>query len=149
MIIKCLGAFLATMTLSVAFDAPKKYLIHAGAAGALNWGIYLVFEEWTGDVVLATFFATAILTFVSQIMARIWKAPSTMFLIPAVIPLVPGAGMYRIAYSLIYESGREAMSHAYETLLIAGAIALGIFVVDMFFRNKMLRNKVTGEAERK
>ena len=143
MIIRCLGAFLATAALSVVFEAPKKFLLQAGAAGALSWGIYLYIESVTGEMVVATFIATAILTLISQTMARIWKAPSTMFLIPAVIPLVPGSGMYHVAYSFIYESREKALDYAYETLLVAGAIALGIFVVDMFFRNKMLKQNIS------
>ena len=139
MIIKCLGAFLASIAFSVIFEAPKKYLIHAGVAGALSWGIYLMMESHVNDVVLSTFVATAILTFISHLMARIWKAPSTMFLIPAIIPLVPGSGMYHVGYSLIYENRAAAVNYAYETLLTAGAIALGIFVIDMLFRNKMLQ----------
>ncbi|MDD2980120.1 MAG: threonine/serine exporter family protein [Hespellia sp.] len=139
MIIKCLGAFLATAALSVAFEAPKKYLLHAGVAGALSWGIYLVILGASKDVVMATFVATAVLTLISHIMARIWKAPVTMYLIPAVIPLVPGSGMYHVAYSLIYENKSAAANYGYETILLAGAIALGIFVVDMVFRNNMLQ----------
>ncbi|MDD3367833.1 MAG: threonine/serine exporter family protein [Lachnospiraceae bacterium] len=141
MILKMIGAFLATAALSVVFEAPRKYILHAGIAGAMSWGIYLAVMEWKSNAVIATFVATAILTLISHTMAVICKAPVTMFLIPAVIPLVPGAGMYRVAYSLLYENGPAAAMYGYQTLQLAGAIAFGIFFIDVLFRNRQLLHR--------
>ena len=61
-------------------------------------------------------------------------AVATMFLIPGIIPIVPGGGMYRIIFSMLYETSAEAATNFYNTLLMAGAIALGIFTIDTLFR---------------
>jgi len=56
-----------------------------------------------------------------------------MFLIPGVIPLVPGAGMYQIVQSIIDNEVDRTSFYFFQTLQMAGAIALGIFVIDTFF----------------
>ena len=78
--------------------------------------------------------ATLCIAFTAQVLARYKRVPATMFLIPGIIPIVPGGGMYRIIWSMLYETSTQAAEHFYETLLMAGAIAMGIFTVDTFFR---------------
>lgn len=137
MLLKCLGAFIATASFSVVINAPKKYIPYAGITGALGWGIYLSILSQTQNKVLANFIATLLVAVTAHMMARIFKAPVTIFLIPGVIPLVPGFGMYRIVSSTIYATWNEASYYLFETLQMAGAIALGIFVVDTIFRKSL------------
>ena len=68
--------------------------------------------------------------FGDHILARIKKAPVTVFLIAGILPTVPGAGIYRTVYYLI--QGDQALSTHYliSTLHTAGAIALAIFITD-------------------
>ena len=57
------------------------------------------------------------------------KAPVILFLLGGILPLVPGVGIYRAVYNIIY--GTESASGVLiETLLITGAIALAIFIMD-------------------
>lgn len=68
-----------------------------------------------------------------QIFARVLKAPVTIFVIPGILPLVPGAGMFRIAHSVIRSDGMTSY-YIIQTLIVAGMIALSIMVVDSIFR---------------
>ncbi|MHB8130148.1 MAG: threonine/serine exporter family protein [Mobilitalea sp.] len=133
MIIQGISAFIATAAFSVIFYLPKKYIIHAGMAGCFGWFLYLIMMEFHGDKVLAIFVATLIVALTAHILARIYKTPVTMFLIPGVIPLVPGAGMYQIVQSIIDNEVDRTSFYFFQTLQMAGAIALGIFVIDTFF----------------
>lgn len=134
MLLQGISAFFATAAFAVLFYLPKKYIIHAGMAGSFCWFIYLLVQEFTGDKILATFIATLIVAFISHILARIYKTPVTMFLIPGVICLVPGAGMYQIVISFLDSTVDKTAYYFFETLQMAGAIALGIFIVDTLFR---------------
>ncbi len=134
MIIQGISAFFATAAFSVLFYLPKKYIIHAGMTGSFGWFIYLLLMEFHGDKVLANFIATLIVALTSHILARVYKTPVTMFLIPGIIPMVPGAGMYQIVQSIIDNSVDRTAYYFFETLQMAGAIALGIFIMDTFFR---------------
>jgi uncharacterized membrane protein YjjB (DUF3815 family) len=134
MMIQGISAFFATAAFSVIFYIPKKYIIHAGIAGSFGWFIYLILMKLQGDRVLANFVATLIVALTAHVLARIYKTPVTMFLIPGVIPLVPGAGMYHIVQSIIDNTVDQTSYYFFETLQMAGAIALGIFIIDTFFK---------------
>jgi len=134
MIIQVISAFFATAAFAVLFFLPKKYIIQAGVTGSIGWFIYLILMEITSDKVWATFAATLIIALTSHILARIYKTPVTMFLIPGVIALVPGAGMFQIVQSIIENEVDNTAYYFLQTLQMAGAIALGIFIIDTFFR---------------
>ena len=87
-------------------------------------------QNLTHSTLQATFFSILAMAFLSHILARIKKAPVTVFLIAGILPTVPGAGIYRTVYYLI--QGDQALSTHYliSTLHTAGAIALAIFITD-------------------
>lgn len=72
----------------------------------------------------------------SHIFARWKKAPVTLFLIPGLLPLVPGIGMYRMVYCFLLEDNGGSMASYYfvYTLQMAGMIAIAIFITDTFFK---------------
>lgn len=134
MIIKVIGAFLAIFMFAILLETPKKYLWCAGVVGAVGWLSYLI-SELVGVTELVAIFISAItISLVSHVFARIFKVPVTLFLIPGILPTVPGAGMYRIVYYIL--EGDKAMTSHYliTTLETAGAIAIAIFIMDSIFR---------------
>lgn len=134
MIVKVVGAFIAIAGFAIMLETPKRYVGYAGIVGAIGWLMYLVCLEGDIGEVMATFLSAAAVSVVSHIFARIFKVPVTVFLVAGILPTVPGVGMYRIAYSVI--SGNSEMTAYYlmSTLELAAAIAIGIFVVDAFFK---------------
>ena len=69
---------------------------------------------------------------VSHILARVLKSPVTTILIPAILTIVPGAGMYETVYCLFISDTQQAISNLVSTIGAAGAIAISIFFVDAF-----------------
>ncbi|MDF2906201.1 MAG: hypothetical protein K0R34_1522 [Herbinix sp.] len=136
MLLQIISAFIATAAFSILFYLPKKYIIHSGMTGSFGWFIYLIGLEILDDKVLSTLAATILVALSSHILARVYKTPVTMFLIPGVIPFVPGAGMYQIVTGMVEGNVEHTSNYFFETLQIAGAIALGIFIIDTFFRRK-------------
>lgn len=65
----------------------------------------------------------------SEILRLFWHTPATVFLIPGLLPLVPGGGMFKTMRAAVQGLSSEALSLLYTTLLAAGAIALGIALV--------------------
>ncbi len=141
MIIQGISAFFATAAFSILFYLPRKYIIHAGMTGSFGWFIYLISLRLMDDKVLATLTSTLIVALTSHILARVYKTPVTMFLIPGVIPLVPGAGMYQIVQSIVDNEVNRTAYYFFETFQLAGAIALGIFIIDTFFRRNKVKKK--------
>lgn len=128
----CLYAFLACIAFSIVYHVSWKRIPLTCLGGALGWLVYLLLD-FPSDVP-KYFIATVVISVYSEIMARICKVPVTLFLTTAVLPLVPGGGMYytmeycvRGETSLFVETGLH-------TLALAGAIALGIMTVSSLVR---------------
>ena len=133
-IIQTMGALVAVLGFSTVMEVPKKLLIHTSIIGAVGWLVYLITCRWGLSTVMASFCSASVISLMSHISARKLKSPVTVFLIGGILPLVPGAGMYRTAYSLIMETSQQVYKNLQETLLIAGAIAVAIFITDSVFR---------------
>lgn len=129
-----LGAFLAVLGFSAVMEVPKKLLLHTSLIGGFGWLIYLLIYNAGSTPAVASFWSAVVISLLSHISARVLKAPVTVFLIGGILPLVPGAGMYRTAYSMMMETSKEVYYNLQETLMIAGAIAVAIFITDSVFR---------------
>ena len=114
-------------------SVPKKYLWVTGLIGAIGWGVYLFMDSFTDSMYLSNFVGALAIGLSAQISARIFKLPVTTFTIPGIMTLVPGSGMYNTVYYLI--AGDEVLSREYmlQTLLNAGSIAIGIFLMGTLF----------------
>ena len=134
MIVKILGAFLSIFAFSVYLETPKKHIFKAGLVVAIGGFVYLAALQLHGGDVLASFLSALAVSLVSHIFARIFKTPVTLFLVAGILPTVPGAGMYRTVHHLLIEDEAKAAYYMIQTLEIAGAIALAIFLVDSVFR---------------
>ena len=127
-----IGSFVATIAFSVLLETPRKYLWQTGIVGAVGGGVYLGCTHHGVDVVTASFFSALAIAFMAHLFARVFKAPVTVFLTAGILPTVPGAGMYRIAYSIVANDRAGCAYYLLQTLEIAGMIALAIFIVDAF-----------------
>lgn len=134
MMIQVLAAFLAITAFSIVLYTSKKHVVFCGIAGALGWFTYLVLEPLGMGVVLRNFFAALVVAFLAHIFARTLKAPVTIFLATGILPEVPGAGMYQIAYQMFIGDHEMTSFYLIQTIQIAGVIALAVFLTDSFFR---------------
>ena len=101
--------------------------------GGLGWFAYLLAAP-SESVVMQNFIAAVTVALFSEFMSRIFKAPSTVFLVIGVLPMVPGGGIY---YTMEYGvQGNTAMfiEKGLETISIAGAIAVGVSIASALFR---------------
>lgn len=139
LILQPLAAFIATLCFSVLFSVDKKQIIFCGLAGGFGWLVYIILKEYTSSG-FAIFGAALAVTVLSRVFALWRKSPVTVFIIPGIIPLVPGAGIYNTMYSAVTGNNSGISSYCYETLTYAGAIAIGIIAAlslpDILFSKK-------------
>ena len=133
-LLQLIGAFFGTLGFCILLNIPKKLWVYSSLVGTAAWGVYLAAGHFTDAVATANFLAALTAAVISQILARCFRAPVTLFLMPGILPMVPGAGMYEIAYSAV--QGDQALVNHYimQTLQIAGSIAVGIFLADIVQR---------------
>ena len=132
--IKTIGFFIAVFSFSVLINSPRKYLLWAGIAGAASGFIYIICVETGWNPVIASFWSALAAGLISHIFARILKAPVTMFLIGGILPTVPGNGNYQIMNSMLQNDRVMTGYYLTQTIEIAGAIALAIFLMDTLFK---------------
>ena len=133
MVIKLIGAFLAEIGFGILFNIHGQKLWAAALTGTLGSLIYELVMQVRGGEVLAMFL-------VSELLARRMKTPVTTFLICALIPLVPGGGMYYTMLAIIQGNTMSALETGIHTLGCAGALALGIALTSAFFSFSMKKS---------
>lgn len=124
-----LYAFLATIGFSIFLCAPKKVLLPCGFVGALGWSVYYFLDTASFSSITSNFLATLLVALVSEILARRLKQPAIIFIIPGIIPLVPGLGMYNTMLYVVQGNFSAAIVKGADVLFVAGAISLGVLIV--------------------
>ena len=101
LMIQSVGAFLAVFGFSLLVDMPRKYLVYAGITGGAGWLAYLVSMQVGTSQVAAAFFSSLAAALLSQVFARVLKAPVTIFL--------DGAGRIDLPERLFSDTGTDKM----------------------------------------
>ena len=122
-------AFVATIGFSIMFNVPRKELAFCGFTGACGWIVYQVLLATFSSGVTAAFAGAMIIAYISRALSFRRKMPVNLYMIPGVIPLVPGAGIYFTMYYIIEGDNAAAILRGIETLMIAGVIAIGFLVI--------------------
>ncbi|NLP45054.1 MAG: threonine/serine exporter, partial [Peptococcaceae bacterium] len=120
------ASFFATMGFGVLFNVPRRSLIAIGCVGMLGWTVYVTLSKNLNiNIIPATLLAAFCVATISQILARYYKMPVTVFSISGVIPLVPGGMAYETIRRFIENDYTEGVRLGTITLLLAGSIAFG------------------------
>ena len=137
-----LVAFFGALGFGIIFNIKGRKLIFASIGGGLSWFFYLLFIKIGISTILSLFCSSVIFSIYSEICARCLKTPVTTVIICALIPLVPGAGMYYTMYETIKGNLSGALELGLNTLASAGILALGIIFVSTITRQVMNLKKV-------
>ncbi len=124
-----LFAFCSTVGFSILFHVPKKHLASAGFVGALGWLTYTYFIISGSGNILACFAGSCVVAIISDVFSRAFKDAATIFVIPGILPLVPGAGMYYTMLAILEGNVEKMASTGTETILMAGSIAVALLVI--------------------
>ena len=129
LLIQLAAAFCGTVCFAILFHVPPRHLWCCGICGMAGWLVYWVSMQYQPDTVAASFLAVIPMAVSARACAILRKAPVTLFLIPGIFPLVPGAGFYSTAYGFTRGGAAAAAARGAGTLKIAVALALGVAVV--------------------
>jgi len=132
--IQLFAAFLGSLGFGALFNLHGKKLLLAAIGGFIGWAIYLLIEYLSGSPYISAFLTMSLMTLYSEIMARIMKAPVTVFLVISVIPLVPGAALYRTANNLMMQNFAAASELGTYALLFAASMSAGITLTTLVFQ---------------
>jgi len=134
MIFEILYGFMATAGFAILFNIPQNMIIISAFSGAIGWSGYLIMMHIYPSVILSTFIASLFIGIMGEFFARHYKNPSTIFVIPGILPLVPGAYSYKTMFAIIQGNNKQALNLGLQTIGIAIAIAVGLILVISFAR---------------
>ena len=132
-VLQVLMGWAGSLGFSVLFNVRGIKLFLASLGGALSWALYLMVEPYFPSEMFRYFLSAAFVAVYAEILARMLKTPATTFLIPSIIPHIPGGALYHtMRYALNKEWG-ACLSQAVYTLSLALGLALGIIAVMSVF----------------
>ena len=129
-----LVSFFATFGFCIAFNIRGKKKIFAAFGGAISWFIYSLPLELGLCEISSLIISSIIFSIYSEVMARIFKTPVTTFVVCALIPLVPGSGMYYTMREAVAGNISKSLELGLNTLASAGTLALGVLFVSTITR---------------
>ncbi|MBQ8559299.1 MAG: threonine/serine exporter family protein [Tyzzerella sp.] len=124
-------SFLGTVGFSVVSNVPREFALYCGLTGMTGFVTYVLLLTYMSPA-FSAFFATMLVVLLSRIFAVWRKCPITVFLIPGIIPLVPGTYVYYTAYYFVMNELSLALAKGIDAMKLAFAIVLGIvFIVSI------------------
>ena len=133
-LLPCLYAGTACVAFTFVFNIHGWGKLICGAGGALGWLVYLL----CGQSVPAAFLAAVSISLFSEVMARVRRCPVTGYLLVALLPLVPGGGIYYAMRYCVAGETQAFLDMLLHTLGMAAALAAGGILASSAFRGALL-----------
>lgn len=137
----CLWAFFACLGFGLVFNIQGAGNLVCGLGAALGWFVYLVVLAMGTSDIFAAFLAAMVIAGYSEWMARVRRCPVTGYLQIALLPLVPGAGIYyTMQYAINGDTGMF-LNTLMHTFGFAAALSVGAMLTSSVLRALLPRVK--------
>lgn len=131
-LIQFIAAIMSTVGFALVFAVPLKTLLVSAVNGGFGWIVFKYVIDTTGSKYIAVFLSALSITFVSEMLARRLRYPASVFIIPGIINLVPGEGIYNTMGFFVNNQSELAIESFYSTIVVAGSISFGILLASSF-----------------
>ncbi len=132
--LQCLAGLVGTLGFALIFNLHGRGIPFALLGSVISWVVCSLCIRAGLSEPISYLFAAIASAFYAEIMARIRKFPATSYLLCALVPLIPGSGIY---YTMDFVR-RGMLPEAYDkgmmTAMIAGSVAIGVLIVSTVFR---------------
>ena len=119
--------------LAMLFKSRARYLLVACASGVIVSGIYFILYIKWGSVFIASMSGAVFAGTWAEIMARVMKAPTNIFLIPAIVPLLPGGSLFYTMYWWMQKNSQLYQYYKTNTVNMIFGITLGTLIASVIF----------------
>lgn len=133
-VLPCLWAFLACVGFGLVFNIQGVGVLICGLGAGLGWLVYLLAEHFLGGEIFSAFLAAMAIGLYSEMMARIRRCPVTGYLQVALLPLVPGAGVYYAMRYCVEGDPQMFLSTLLHTFGVAAALSVGAMLITSLIR---------------
>lgn len=134
LVIDLILTYIATITFGILINVPRRGLNIGGLISTLSFLIYKLLLMIGTGMAIANLVGGLLIGILSMQAARYKKMPVINFNIPAMVPFVPGGQAYQMVKNFALGSNSVAMSYMLQVVIIAGAIAVGFLLAELFNR---------------
>ena len=127
--IQLIACGVAAASFSVLLHQPRNTILVSSLVSVLGYGVFLLLRQTT----LAYFLASLLIGLSCELSARLMKRVATLFVTGAIIPLVPGVGLYRTMRFIVDGQYSQAVQTGAATLLGICGIAMAITISSVLF----------------
>lgn len=137
--------FMATVFFAVLMKTPRKAILLCSVIATVGYMVYSLSKGVLQSTDIGYFAGTFIMAVLGETAARLMKMPSTVFISPAVIPLVPGLGLYQTMLFFVQGQLQLGMQTGAQTMIALAEMAMAIAISSFIF-NKINRALSTRKA---
>jgi uncharacterized membrane protein YjjB (DUF3815 family) len=130
-IIQLVAGAVGVCGFSLVLRMKKRRIPYTVLGGLISSALYFVLIYYTDSIFISSMVAAAAATIYAEIMARLLKAPATVFLLPAIVLLVPGGLLYYTMSSIVARDQLTAAYYGSNTIYTALGIAVGVLGVSV------------------
>lgn len=132
MIVQFLSAFIGSIGFGLLFHLQLKHILSAVFGSILTWIVYVIATTHGLDIFISALIASAVAAFYSEIIAKIRKAPTTLFLIISVVVLIPGGSLYYMMSYAVQRKWHTAAMYGSRMGQCALGLAIGMSLIWIF-----------------
>ena len=125
-------SFFASFGFGIVFNIHEKDLIFAALGGFVIRIVYILLSHVMDYRISYTILAAFSAALYSEILASIKKEPSTLYLYPSIIPIIPGDLIYYSMLGVVWANGTLFLENALSCLLVLAGISVGFVLCSSF-----------------
>ena len=138
-----LGAFFGTVGFAMLVHTPRRAWLASGLIAAFSYLVYWGLVRFGFSDPASIFAGSLFGSLAGQLCARRMKIIGTVFLMSAIVPVVPGLGLYRMMSLLGQGRISDGANMGIQAMITIGMIALGLgagALLDRIFHFHGLKN---------
>lgn len=132
-VIGIITACVSTFGFALLFRVDMKYIWWATLGGGVSWAVYLIVEMFVPSIFISAIASAVAATVYSEMLAYIRRTPTTVFLLPALIPMVPGGSLYYTMNNLIMKDYTAAAEKGIATMEVMLGVSGGVVAASLIF----------------
>lgn len=133
--VQFISCTIACMGFAMWINIKGKQVLFNGLGAFITWGIYVLASNCIPSHFLCIMVAAVFVAIYAFVMARINKAPMTIFLTASAFPLIPGSNLYYMMFGCINADTALIMTEFLTVFSTCVAIAIGFNIIDVVARN--------------
>ena len=120
-----------TCGFALLFRMRKKLIPWAILGSLLTLAVYVICLRYLQHAFYQNLLPALCGALYAEVLARLTRSPATQYLVGAIIPLVPGGGLYYTMYDFVTEDMAAFRTELLHTAHTAAGLAVGIILVSV------------------